>query len=83
MKRNEYSLRDIWDNIKHTSIWIIGLPEEEEKEKGSEKIFEEIIVKNVPNMVKEIVDQVQETQWVPYRINSRRNMPRHIVIGKN
>ena len=62
MKRTEDSLRDLWDNIKHTNIWIIGVPEEEEKKKGYEKIFEEIIVENFPNMEKEIVNQVQETQ---------------------
>ena len=43
MKRTEDSLRDLWDNIEHTNIWIIGFPEEEEKNKGYEKIFEEII----------------------------------------
>ena len=41
---------------------------------------EEIIVENFPNMKKEIVDQVQEMQRVPYRINPRRNIPRHILI---
>ena len=80
MKRIEDSLRDVWDNIKCTNILIIGVPEEEEKKKGSEKIFEEIIVENFPNMGKEIVNQVQEVQRVPYMINSRRNMPRHILI---
>ena len=50
------------------------------EQKGTEKIFEEIIVENFPNMGKEIVNQVQEAQRVPYRINSRRNMPRHILI---
>ena len=77
MKRIEDSLRDFWDNIKCTNIQIIGVPEEEKK-KGTEKIFEEIIVENFPNMGKEIVDQVQEKQRVQYRINPRRNMPRHI-----
>ena len=48
MKRTEDSFRDIWDNIKHTNILIIGVPEEEEKKKGYEKIFEEIIVENFP-----------------------------------
>ena len=38
-----------------------------------EKIFEEIIVENSPNMEKEIVNQVQQAQRVTYRINSRRN----------
>ena len=42
--------------------------------------FKEIIVENFSNMEKEIVIQVQEAQKVPYRINSRRNMPRHILI---
>ena len=59
MERIEDNLRDLWDNIKHTNIWTIGVPEEEEKKKGTEKIFEEIIVENFPNMDKEIVNQVQ------------------------
>ena len=45
-----------------------------------EKTFEEIIVENFPNMGKEIVNQVQEAQTAPYRINPRRNTPRHILI---
>ena len=81
MKRTEDSLRDLWDNIKHSNIRIIGVPEEEEKKKGYEKIFEEIIVENLPNMEKEIVNQVQKAQRAPYRINPRRNIPRHILIN--
>ena len=79
MKRID-SLRDLWDHIQCTNIPIIGVPEEEEKKKGYEKIFEEIIVGNFPTMEKEIVNQVQEAHRVPYRINPRRNMPRHILI---
>ena len=79
MKRIEDSLRDLQDNIKCTNIRIIGVPEEEEKKKGTEKIFEDFIDENFPNMGKEIVNQVQEVQRVPYRINPRRNMPRHIL----
>ena len=48
MKRTEDSLRDLWDNIKHINIQIIGVPEEDEKKKGYEKTFEEIIVENSP-----------------------------------
>ena len=62
MKRTEASLRDLWDHIKHINIWIIGVPEKEEKNKGYEKFFEEIIVENFPNMEKEIVNQVQEAK---------------------
>ena len=80
MKRTEDSLRDLWGNIKCTNIRIIGVPEEEEKKKEYEKIFEEIIVENFPNTEKEIVNQVQELQRVPNRINLKRNMPRHILI---
>ena len=47
--------------------------------KGHEKIFEEIRVENFPNMKKEIVNQVQEAQRVPYRINPRGNKPSHIL----
>ena len=78
MKSIEDSLRDLWDNIKCTNIRIIKVPEEEEKKKRTEKIFEKIIVEKFPNMGKEIVSQVREAQIVPYRINPRRNMSRHI-----
>ena len=78
MKRNGDSLRDRWDNFKYNNIQIIRVPEEEKK-KGYEKNFEEIIVEFFPNMEKEIVNQVQESQRIPYRINTRRNTPRHIL----
>ena len=69
VKRTEDSLRDIWDHIKCTKIRIIGVPEEEKKKKGYEKMFEEIIVENFPNMEKEIVNQFQEVQRVPDKTN--------------
>ena len=72
MKRTEDTLRDLWDNIKCTNIRILGAPEEEEKKKGHEKNFEEIIVENFSNMEKDIVNQDQEAQRVLYRINPRR-----------
>ena len=53
LKTNEESLRDLWDNVKHSNIRIIGVPEVEEREKGTEKIFQEIIAENFPNMGKE------------------------------
>ena len=57
MKRIEDRLRDLWNNIKHTNIWIIGVLEEEKKEE-SEKIFKDTIVENFPNMGKEMVNQL-------------------------
>ena len=59
MKLNEHSLRELWDNIKCTNICIIGVSEGKEREKGPEKIVEEIIVENFPNMGKEIATQVR------------------------
>ena len=59
MKRTEDSLRNFWENIKSTSIQIIGIPEDE-KNKWDEKIFEETTLENFPNMEKEIANQIQE-----------------------
>ena len=78
IKIKEDSLRDFWDNVKHPNIRIVGIPEEEDKKKGHEKILEEIIVENFPKMGKEIVTQIQETQRVQNRINPRQNTRRHI-----
>ena len=80
IKRNEDNLRDLWDNVKHPNIRIIGVPEKEDKKKGHEKILKEVIAEKFPKMGKEIVTQVQETQRVPNRINPRQNTPRHILI---
>ena len=80
IKRNEDNLIDLWDSVQCPNIQIIGLPEEEEKKKDHEKIFEEIIVENFPKMGKEMITQVQETQRVLNRINPRWNTPRHILI---
>ena len=80
MKRNEDSLRDLWDNIKRKNICIIGVPEGDERKKGPKNIFEEVMVENFPNMGKEISTQVQEVQRVPGRINPRRHTPRCKVI---
>ena len=62
MKRLEGNVRDLWENSECTNVQIIAVPEEEEKKKWTEKIFEEIIVENFPNMGKEIVNQNQEMQ---------------------
>jgi len=77
MKRKEDSLRDLWDNTKHMNICIIGVPEGEDRDKGPEKIFEEIIAENLPNLEKEIINQIQEAKRVPDRINPGRNTPRY------
>ena len=77
MKRNKDSIRNLWNNIHQYSHYRCP---RSRRQKGPEKIFEEIIAKNFPNMGKEIVNQVQEAQRVPGRVNSRRNTLRHTLI---
>ena len=79
-KKRIESLRDLWDNIKHTNIRIIGVPEEEDqKKKGTEKIFEEIIVENSPNMGKEIVKKDQEAQSPIQDKSNEKHAKTHII----
>ena len=52
IKSNEDNLRDLWDNVKCPNIRIIGVPEEEDKKKGHEKILEDIIAENFPKLGK-------------------------------
>ena len=84
IKRNEDSQRDLWDNIKCTNVRISTfnaeeVPEGEEREKGPEKIFEEIVAKTFPNMGKVIVNQVQEAQS-PRKDKPKEEHTKHIVI---
>ena len=66
--------------MKGNSICIMGTPEEEEREQMIENLFEEIITKNFPNLVKEKFAQVQEAQRVPNKLDPKRPIPRHIII---
>ena len=76
-KKYEERLRNLWDNLKHSNIWITGVPEGEEDEKEIENLFEKIMKKNFPNLAKEIdFQEVQEAQKVPKKLDPRRNTPR-------
>lgn len=57
------------------------MPEEAEREKGIQNVFEEIMAENFPNLVKEKVTQVQEAQRTPSHKNPNRSTPRHIIIN--
>nr|KAF6492388.1 hypothetical protein HJG59_009592 [Molossus molossus] len=80
IKKQEDSLRELWDNGKRNNIRIIGVPEEEENEQVLENIFEEIVTENFPNLVKEEGIQVQEAQRAPSKKTTNRPTPRHRVI---
>ena len=71
LKKNEDSVMSLWDNFKHTNIHIIGGPEGEESEQEIGNLFEKIMKENVPNLVKEIHMQVQETQRVPNKMDAK------------
>ena len=79
MKKHESNIRDIWDNIKQANLRIIGLPEREEKDKGVENIFEEIIDGNFPNL-KDTDFKIQEAQRAQNKLNPNRPILRHIII---
>lgn len=78
---NDESLRDLWDSFKHSNICIIGVPEEE-KEKGTENLCEEIMTESFHNLGKEIDIQIQEEQSVPHKMNPKRSIARHIKMAK-
>ena len=58
----------------------MGIPKGEESEQGIENLFEEIMTKNFPNLVKEKVTQVQEAQRVPSKLEPKRPTPRHTMV---
>ena len=68
------------DNMKCNNICIIGIPEGEEEEQGIENLFEKVMMENFPNLLREKVTQIQETQRVPSKKNPKRPTSRHIII---
>ena len=81
IQKNEERLRNLQDIFKCSNIRIIGVPEGEEEEQEIENLFEQIMKENFPNLAKEIdLQEVQEAQRVPKKLDPRRNTPRHIII---
>ena len=80
LRKNEEVLREIQDNMKRNNIHIIGIPEGEEEEQGIENLFEKVMMENFPNLMREKVTQIQESQRVPIRRNPKRPTSRHIII---
>ena len=80
LQKNEEMLKNLQDIFKRSNIRIIGVPEGEEEEQKIENLFEQIM-KNFPNLAKEIdFQEVQEAQRVPKKLDPRRNTPRHNII---
>ena len=68
------------DNMKHNNIRIIGTSEGEEEDQGIEKLFVKVMMENFPNLRREKVPQIQETQRVPSKRNPKRPTARHTII---
>ena len=79
LKKNEDSLRELWDKLKHNNICIIGIPEAEQKEQRIENLFEKIMMENFPNLMREKVHESRKHR-VPIERNPKRPTPRHIII---
>ena len=73
-------IQEICDTIKWNNIRIIGIPEEEERKRGTEWILEQIIAENFPNLRKETGIQMQEAQRTPIKTYKNRSTPWHIIV---
>ena len=72
---------NLWDNFKCSNIQIIGVAEGEEEEQEIENLCENIMKENFPNLVKETdFLEVQDAHRVPKKLDSRKYIPRHIII---
>ena len=80
MMNHESRLGELSDSIKCSNICIVGVPEEKEREKGKESLFEEIIAENFPNLRKGTDIQIQELERTAIKINKSRPTPRHIIF---
>ena len=80
VQTKEERLRNLQGNLKHYNILIIVVPEAEEEEQEMENLFEKIM-KNFPNLAKQInFQEVQEAQRVPKKLDPRKHKPRYIII---
>ena len=80
LRKNEEGLREMQDNMKRKNIHIIEIPEQQEEEQGIENLFEKAMMENFPNLMREKVTLIQETQRVPSKRNPKRSTSRHIII---
>ena len=80
IRKNEEGLSERQDNMKHNNICIMGIPEREQEEQRIENLFEKVMMGNFPNLMREKVTQIQETQRVPLKRNPKMSSSRHIII---
>lgn len=79
-KKIEQKVKDLWDTIKLTNIHNVGVPEEEYREKRTEKIFDKTVAKDFSNLIKDMNMNIKEPQQTPTKMNLKSLTPRHIII---
>ena len=62
LRKNEEAIREMQDNMKRNNIRIIGKTEGEDEEQGIENLFEKVMMENLPNLMREKITQIQETE---------------------
>ncbi|KAF0875950.1 LORF1 protein, partial [Crocuta crocuta] len=72
---HEGGITELSDSMKHNNIHIIGVPEEEERDKGAEGLVAQTIAENFPNLGKKADIHIQEAQRTPFRFNRNRSSP--------
>ena len=80
LRKNEEGLREMQDNMKRNNIRNIRIPEGEEEEQGIENLFEKVMMEKFPNLMRQKVIQIQETQRVPNKRNPKRPTATHNMI---
>ena len=76
-KKNEDNTSRLWGNFKKSNIFIIGVPEGEEKKQEIGNLFEKIVKENFPNLLKERVMHVQEAQRIPNKMDAESHSKTH------
>lgn len=74
-------MKELYENyITKSDVTIMDMPEKEEREKRTESLFKQIVVKNFPHLWKELDTGIQEANRTPNYFNSKRPSPRHIML---
>ena len=72
--------QEIQDTMRRPNLWIIGVDENEDSQKGPANIFNKIIEENFPNLKREMPMNIQEAYRTPNRLDDKRNSSHHIII---
>ena len=79
LRKSKEGLREIQDNMKCNNNHILGIPEGEVEEQGIENLFEKVMMENFPNLRREKVTHIQESQRVQIKRNPKRPTTRHNI----